>query len=55
MRARTGRSRPVRAEQIESFTTTVLADWLDAHAATQVAMEATGVVEARLGGPGGSL
>lgn len=44
-----------RAEQIESFPTTVLADWLDAHAATQVAMEATGVVEARLGGPGGSL
>jgi transposase len=37
-----------RAEQIESFPTTVqgllvLADWLEAHAATHVAMEATGV------------
>jgi transposase len=37
-----------RAEHVESFATTVegllvLADWLDAHGATQVAMEATGV------------
>jgi hypothetical protein len=37
-----------RAEHVETFTTTVpsllaLADWLEAHGVTQVAMEATGV------------
>jgi transposase len=46
VRAPTGGDR--RAEQIESSPTTVqgllvVADWLQAHAATQVAMEATGV------------
>ena len=37
-----------REEQVETFATTVpsqlaLADWLEAHGVTQVAMEATGV------------
>jgi len=45
MRARAHRT---RREHVETFATTVpsllgLADWLEAHSVTQVAMEATGV------------
>src|SRR3954447_11998964 len=49
-----------REEHVAEFASTVqglltLADWLDAHAVTQVAMEATGVLEAGLGRARGPL